>query len=250
MSLLSFFWLCLSTQASAYTQQECIDCHRLGSDKSVRQIAVNQFKGSVHGKELACVDCHEGVVDESHTKIQGAGVVSCGACHAQERGHAPGVPEALRPRCASCHTRHDIRGKEDPGSSVSPGNLAATCAQCHPAQAGRRGVLSWLPSVQIKSHGKQDASVRFDRTDCVACHQGQAAHGEKTPLDRRNCRLCHAQKGGRGALLGRMHIHADLKKQPGVFAAALIYPFSVGILVLGGLRLLYRRVSRKGGGGK
>jgi hypothetical protein len=242
-------WLA-AVEAIAYTRDDCIRCHRDGSRESTLHLSIEALEGSVHGTKFSCRDCHTGVTGDDHTVMRGSGTVSCNACHDQENGHGKRAGIADRPWCASCHTKHDIRRKDDPGSSVHPTRLRRTCGQCHPVECGETGYLAWLPSVQINSHGKQDAGRRYERTNCLGCHQGQAAHGEDEPLDEQDCHKCHRQEDGRGELLGYIHARADFRKQPAVFAAAVAYQFALGALVVGGLRFLYRRFSRKSNGRK
>lgn len=239
-----------AAEAEAYTRDDCILCHREGSRESALHLSVEAFEGSVHGTEISCLDCHIGVTGEDHVVRKGSGVVSCNACHDQQNGHGKWAQIDARPGCASCHTKHDIRRKDDSASSVHATRLQSTCRQCHPVESGETGYLSWFPSIQIKSHGKQDAGRRYERTNCLGCHQGDAAHGEEETLDQQDCYKCHRQKEGQGELMGYIHAGADSRKQPAVLAAAVVYQFGLGALVIGGLRFLYRRFSRRSNGGK
>lgn len=85
----------------------------------------------------------------------------------------------------------------------------------------------------------------YERTNCVGCHQGQAAHGEKESLDKQDCHRCHREKDGKSHMLGYIHARADSRKQPAVFVAGIVYQFAIGALIVGGLRALYRRFFRK-----
>jgi hypothetical protein len=160
--LMIFIWLA-AAEAGAYTRDDCIRCHRDGSRESALHLSIEAFDGSVHGTELSCRDCHTGVTDDDHALRKGSGAVSCSNCHDQENGHGKRGAMDDRPRCASCHSKHDIRRKDDRESSVHFIRLQRTCNQCHLVESGMTGYLSWLPSVQIKSHGKQDAGRRYER---------------------------------------------------------------------------------------
>jgi hypothetical protein len=44
--------------------------------------------------------------------------------------------------CTDCHGVHNILPPQDPGSTVNPKNLLATCQQCHP-NAGPNWTSAW-----------------------------------------------------------------------------------------------------------
>ena len=72
----------------AYTVEECVECHKLGSDKSKLHMPFEEFKGSVHYREdLTCMDCHMDVTDENHETKKGSGAVDCSECHDEENLH-------------------------------------------------------------------------------------------------------------------------------------------------------------------
>jgi hypothetical protein len=66
---------------NSYTSEDCIECHRSGSEESSLQISVETFEASVHGQAITCVECHTAIRDESHTEQSGADVVTCNGCH-------------------------------------------------------------------------------------------------------------------------------------------------------------------------
>jgi predicted CXXCH cytochrome family protein len=225
--------------ACAYTAEDCINCHKQGSEGSSLQISMEEFSHSLHGSSLSCMDCHIDIKDAFHEKLKGSSSVSCGECHEQENRHGLGARSDLRPKCYSCHTKHRIMGKGDPASSVHPKGLKGTCATCHPAECGRLSYLSWFPSLQIVSHGKQDFSRPYDRGNCLGCHQGAGAHGEKKAINDQTCYKCH------NALIGYMHPKAEFPKQPGVFASAWIYQLFLAGLLWGGFRFYTRNTRHK-----
>jgi len=98
---------------------------------------------------------------------------------------------------------------------------------------GESDALSWLPSLQIASHNKQDFGQVYDKSNCLGCHQGSAAHGEMNPINDRDCHQCHLPREGRPGLWGTMHPRADLNQQPGTFVAGVVYLIFF-ILLLGG----------------
>ncbi|MBT3257323.1 MAG: hypothetical protein HN366_12835 [Deltaproteobacteria bacterium] len=235
----------------AYEPDECLNCHREGSGKSVLHMSVGEYESSVHHGEISCMDCHTGVVDDSHMKKRGSGNVDCGACHDQDNRHGMGSKVmGASPQCYSCHTRHGIQGKDHPASSVHPDNLHQTCGSCHPAQTGDTGFLAWLPSVQIRTHGKQDFACDYDEEDCLGCHQGKAAHGEETPLNKRDCRKCHFSTDDRIGVVGNIHPKSKGKKDTIDIIAGAVYGVVAALLLMGGCRFYTRRFYQKHGKGR
>ena len=223
---------------TAYTSEDCIECHRTGSEESELHMSVKEFEASIHGGEVTCLECHTGVVDEEHQDIEGSGAVDCSACHEQENRHGLGGPDNERPQCHDCHTRHGMLTETDPASTVHPDQLPTTCAGCHAAASGETSYFSWFPAFQIASHNKADFAASYDNDNCLGCHQGAAAHGETEPINEQDCHLCHLSPEADGAMWGVMHPVADKKSQPAVFAAASIYQ----VFIIVGLAMLLGKV--------
>lgn len=246
---LSFLGLCIVFFAQAgwaYTSEDCVRCHQEGSSESKLHISVSDFKSSIHGKTITCAECHTGVVDEKHRTDRTLGAVDCTQCHEQKNHHGMGSAALNRPQCYSCHTRHNILPKDNAASSVYPTALRTTCAACHPRECGRMDYLTWLPAWQISSHKKQYFGQAYDRTDCLGCHQGHAAHGEEGQIDGQQCYKCHMpSKDGGAPMMGYIHPIADISKQPAIFASAVIYQCIVVVLLIGGIGFYIRRFSRK-----
>ncbi|MCB2191291.1 MAG: hypothetical protein KQI62_06980 [Deltaproteobacteria bacterium] len=204
-----------------------------------------RFAASVHGKEgLACLDCHAGMSQEDHAQAAGGQAVNCSQCHEQKSGHGSGAG------CADCHGAHYMLPVEDPASRVTGAKLAATCGTCHPGQAGRPDYLSWLPSLRVNSHGKQDFKGDYSGRDCLDCHRG-AAHGGADPQDGPQCRRCHGpDEHGRSRLAGFFHPRAEFGRQPGTYAAAVIDMVFLGVMFLAGLGFFCLRARRGRAGGR
>ena len=231
--------------AFAYTSEDCIECHRTGSEESELHISLDEFNASIHAEEASCQDCHTLVVDDDHQTTPGSGATDCSECHEQQNLHGRGSDAGTRPQCYSCHTRHGMLPKDDPRSSTHSQRLKETCKSCHARESGETDYFSWLPSLQIASHGKQDFSQVYDRANCLGCHQGQAAHGESDPISDQTCFKCHVSLDGQNKLLGYIHSKADARRQPGVMAAASIYQVFLGVLILGGFAFFIRKLSAK-----
>lgn len=228
-----------------YTTEDCIRCHKEGSRQSILHISMEKYDASIHGREIACQDCHTGVRDKAHETIKESGFVDCTQCHEQENRHGLQGKSEHRPRCYSCHTTHAIFEKESKLSSVNGKNLKKTCETCHPAECGDGDCLSWLPSLRISSHSKQDFGRAFDKDNCLGCHQGKAAHGEKATLNNQDCYKCHFSPEGAPLLLGYIHPKADTVKHTTIFAAATIYLLLILALFSGGFVFYIRKFSQK-----
>ncbi len=217
---------------SEYTEDDCIQCHQTGSEDSEKHMSIEEFRASVHNEEATCQDCHTGVVDDEHQEIEGSGATDCSSCHEQKNNHGLNAEKDKQAKCYNCHTRHNMLAKTDPASSVNPDRLPVTCGECHPVPAGKNSsYLSWFPGFQIASHSKADFSAKFDKLNCLGCHQGAAAHGETEPLDDQTCYKCHSSESD-GAMWGRMHPEANKQSQPKVYAAGIIYQVFIGIVLV------------------
>jgi cytochrome b subunit of formate dehydrogenase len=112
------------------------------------------YNKSVHGQLLAkgdpagpvCTDCHTAHQIESPagSHFKALSDRRCGQCHQDRLTHYRdtyhGKAMALgRPNvapdvaaCYDCHGHHDVLPASDPNSHLSPANITATCAKCHP----------------------------------------------------------------------------------------------------------------------
>jgi len=229
----------------AYSPEDCSNCHREGSTQSNLHISVQGFEASIHSREMGCQDCHISVKDADHEKQKGSVTVDCRPCHEKKNGHGFKSKGRNHPTCQACHTKHTILEKDNELSSVHPDQLKTTCKKCHPVECGGRNYVSWLPSIRLRSHNKQDFSLSYGKDNCVGCHQGQAVHGEKGPIDQQKCHVCHLASEGRGALWGFIHPRGDFNKQPAIFVAACIYFASIAVLLWMGVRFCARKPARK-----
>jgi hypothetical protein len=109
------------------------------------------WEGSIHGKLVqagnnkaaVCVDCHTSHeirrVEMDAWKLEV--VRECGSCHAESlrsyrdtfHGQVTTLGFTRVARCSDCHGSHDILRASDPGSSVAPARIVATCQKCHPS---------------------------------------------------------------------------------------------------------------------
>lgn len=236
-------WLLLAifivSPAAAYTQKDCIACHGEENSMSRLVISAEKFRESVHS-DLTCMGCHTGIVDQSHQTASGKHGVDCSGCHGIENFHGA-QSYNNRPECHDCHGSHSIKPPENSKSRVNADRLDQTCKQCHPAESGQSDFFSWLPSLKISSHKKQDMSRDYSEKNCIGCHQAKAVHGGDGQINRDNCRRCHKED----SLLGAIHVGVDLRTQPGVFAAGIIYQIVLVVLALGGIACFIRIFSAR-----
>lgn len=152
--------------------QICGECHKA---------AYSTYLVSVHGSSLTeeanpdvptCIDCHgvHNVRGPRVTTYRNDTIAICGDCHSDPvlmdkyglstnvfltyvndfhgrtvnlfRRYDPTTP-CDKAVCFDCHGIHNIRSKDDPLSTVYPGNLQKTCQTCH-ENASPSFTLSWL----------------------------------------------------------------------------------------------------------
>ena len=246
-SICIFILFCLTGSgafgsSSEFSSEDCINCHT-GNDtaKSRLNISLEDFKQSVHHKnDMGCTDCHSSITDQSH-ETKGAPKVDCLQCHDRENHHGISAQAQDRPSCDACHTRHDIREAHDPASSVHVSRQGHTCRSCHADECAAPNLLSILPSFKISTHGKPDFGRQYEKTNCTGCHQGRAAHGETGKINDQNCDTCHLTPDGKSALIGKMHPHADMKKDPVVFMTAVAEAGAIIFLIAAGIGFYFKK---------
>lgn len=182
------------SQTQALNNKKCFECHgsrefkkrlKTGAEISLFIDEVEVSK-SVH-TDLECVNCHEDLSKVSvfpHRKIKSS--VYCGKCHKQRKelylssihGKAKESKIEDAPQCWHCHSRHDIKAKEDPDSLVYPKNEPRTCGKCH-----ANGVMMEkynLPSDILTkflrgTHGKYLSNIweegAREPVVCTTCHK-------------------------------------------------------------------------------
>ncbi len=197
--------------ATSGLAKKCSYCHKAESQ---------QFQASVHAGEIECTDCHNGA-DESHKKGFKS-VVDCVSCHDKMESIKNSVhSKALFDKeegvykCWACHTKHSILPTNNEASSVYKCNLKDTCTKCHKGIAGK-GLFGKFAKFRISAHEKIYAGYDYSDTNCLNCHHGSVAHGEKN-LNPSNCNKCHNKDG--------FKFHSSLDTYAGiwVFIAFLLF---------------------------
>ncbi|MBN2705795.1 MAG: hypothetical protein JXR89_05065, partial [Deltaproteobacteria bacterium] len=279
------------------TTEECMKCHkeanlasgRLDGSRALLQVDPKIYQQTLHAQKLECVDCHEDTAAARHCR-SGFAKVNCLACHSDSEGLFPfgarkrlaekGIKIPKRklmtdsyylqtkhgkallagkkdaPNCYDCHTRHYIFGARIEQSTVNRANLTETCGSCH-KERKLSTMLERLSTFRLEAHRKGDLSFDYDRCNCLDCHQGEAAHGEK--VSDAPCGRCHDTKRTEKEIslagLGPFHLYPDYEKQYPVWCLRNFYGLSVLLLLFGAagallLFVLYRSAGyyRKEGG--
>ncbi len=165
---------------------QCSSCHKQEA---------NLFKKSVHASEITCTDCHTNA-DTKHGKGFKSSV-NCLDCHDKMEGIKNTVHgKALFNKkqgvymCYKCHGKHLILPKENSYSKVNVNNLKTTCTKCH-TDIGR----TW-GKFRISAHEKFATGDLYSDCNCLLCHHGSVAHGEKN-LSPSYCNKCHKLNGAK-----------------------------------------------------
>ena len=106
----------------------CTSCH---GEHNIKSKDNEDSRVSSSRISETCTECHgpQGVVNKYNVKTDRVTTY-------EESFHGVGqqMGSKIVANCASCHDYHDIRGEDDPKSSVYPANIPKTCGKegCHP----------------------------------------------------------------------------------------------------------------------
>jgi len=152
-----------TTNATCY---DCHDAHNIGTLDSIQRAEhrllnpqvcgrchekqLEVYRESDHGKELlekgnadsaVCSDCHSThqIDSPKGDKVMLAITANCGNCHEDEQktyrssyhGQVNKLGYTNSAKCYDCHGGHDVRGKDDPASTIHLDNRLETCNNCH-----------------------------------------------------------------------------------------------------------------------
>ena len=132
----------------------CTDCHNDHAIKSSSDRTSPTFPANI--SRVTCNRCHS-----SERIIEKYGLVSERVTTYLDTYHGVGsrAGDPNTASCVSCHTSHNIRGEDDPLSTVNKANLPQTCGQCHEG-AGPNYAKG---SIHIISTSKKDIGVYWIR---------------------------------------------------------------------------------------
>ncbi len=223
------FLLFLAPPSYAQTKDSCLDCHSALPDPL--GVSREKFGHDIHKQTgLTCSSCHGGDPtnddpDKAMSRQAGwKGKIDrkqvpalCGRCHSD-----PSFMRQFNPTlrtdqlsqyetsvhgkrlangdtkvaiCTDCHSVHDLRVPSDPASTVSPLNVANTCARCHADPNHMSGYK--IPTNQFAEYNKsvhfQALVVRGDMSapTCPTCHGNHAATPPGVASVTNVCSTCH-----------------------------------------------------------
>lgn len=201
---------------------ECKQCH-------FEQYTI--YGNSIHAKHMECSDCHNRTLKEIIHPPESFNKVNCNICHDTINKHGSGSSRD-RPNCYDCHSKHLILPSHNQNSSVNYRNLKFTCKKCHEYVLQDKTYLMFLPSFILSSHIKQNASMAYDRYNCIGCHQGMASHGHKVSITNERCSNCHKSIGKTKIFLGSFHKRFDILEQPFESIAGVMYQLFILISIV------------------
>jgi formate dehydrogenase gamma subunit len=116
------------TALKAGNQQapNCTDCH--GEHQIFRPTDSRSRVSEKNVSVRVCAVCHNSVI---LTQKYGLASERFGSFEDSFHGLASREGSVQVANCASCHGYHNIKPSSDPSSSISKGNLPATCGKCH-----------------------------------------------------------------------------------------------------------------------
>jgi formate dehydrogenase gamma subunit len=190
--------------AEPVPDDKCLECH---SDRDLtrttpagREVSIyvdrSQLAGSIHSTNT-CVSCHVDVTWEHPDDEKALAAVSCNGCHERQSRsygmsvHGEGLAsgEAMAPDCKDCHGYHDVLPVSDPRSPLHFSRQAATCGDCHPAEA---------EDVAMSLHGRAAAQGVREAPTCTDCHLEHSIQALKGGSGQRQaqeaCSKCHASE--------------------------------------------------------
>ncbi len=198
--------------------KDCMRCHEQKNVKSSKDgrslfVDVEEYAKSMHGKKIACSQCHS-EVQASHVRPCDAITkkIDCAQCHTevgeqyQQSTHgklfAKNDPNA--PTCKECHGTHGVKGKLDTSSPIFAINIPKLCARCH--QEGKRAAVRYkgtehniinhyTESIHGKGLEKSGLTVTAKCTDCHTSHRELPKSDSLSSVNPKNlpttCGKCH-----------------------------------------------------------
>lgn len=190
----------------------------------------DHFRALMNGQNGAtCTNCHNAhalyKASDPRSAIHDRNIPqTCGQCHDEIRevydesihGKALAFGNTDSPDCVDCHGEHEIRGPNDPQSSVYPTHISkTTCVWCHESEriVKRYGLIAGRLNTYADSyHGLADRSGSTTVANCASCHgihdirpsndPKSSTHAANLP---NTCGQCHPG-AGENFDLGQIHV--------------------------------------------
>jgi predicted CXXCH cytochrome family protein len=195
-----------------YAQQnndECLSCHQELDDELL--IPAQNYVNDIHYKmNITCSGCHGGDAttdDDEIAMSKEKGFIGvpkrierykiCTSCHSDEqkmKRYSSNIQvdqykklensvhfqpsnnnEGPIADCVTCHSVHDIKSVDDPGSKVYPTKVVKLCGSCHSNANFMKNYNASLPVDQVikyktSKHGMLNAKGDPNVAECASCH--------------------------------------------------------------------------------
>jgi nitrate/TMAO reductase-like tetraheme cytochrome c subunit len=221
-----------------------------------------EYSESVHGKALlrdglinfaaVCTDCHgiHEIEGEDYREVSAHRPGTCGKCHItifdvyKQSVHGRMYLEEDNRDvavCVDCHGEHVILSPYDEISSVSPENIANTCAACHESEKMKKYDITSdkLKTYRESYHGIAQELGSLQVANCASCHgfhdirpssdPKSSIHIDNLPA---TCGTCHTRTSVNFAK-GKVHLDIESKE-----SGSLYYIRKIFIWVFAGLVLI------------
>lgn len=136
----------------------CTDCHGTHLVKTKADESSPTYRSSI---PKLCGECHR----EGGKAVEGTVLREIDAFHDYSTSvHGRSLAEKgllSTAVCTDCHTTHFMLKESDPRSSVSPGNIAATCGNCH------KGIYN---EYVASDHAYRENESNLKYPTCETCH--------------------------------------------------------------------------------
>jgi len=138
----------------------CTHCH--GEHGIISPDDPNSPVSKARVAEATCSPCHESITLTEKYGLQTGRLTSFIDSYHGLKSKAGDLHVA---NCASCHGVHRILPSSDPTSTIYPGNLRATCGECHP---GISAALAASPIHDISGRGLQTKAAEIVKNVYIA----------------------------------------------------------------------------------
>lgn len=192
---------------------DCLVCHEdqdLKSDSGRSMFVDNEgFQASIHGQTgIGCIDCHADLSKvEEFPHVSPLQAVGCGQCHedSQEQFNrsihfsAAQKEGGIIVGCKDCHGSHEVKSKDDFGSTVFPLNLPSTCEKCHlekvETEKGFDFIRQYNLSIHFRALERSGLTMSASCSQCHGAHETKKVHDSGSLVSRQNiiktCGKCH-----------------------------------------------------------
>jgi len=206
----------------------CMSCH--AKEQYAQEVSPLSLRQSTH-QSLMCSDCHLAVHQKTvNLKLDmNNQCMSCHAAQFQDKNiHLDALKGGAGALCTDCHGAHDIKGVNDPTSTVYKLNVHDTCLKCHSGMS---------EAYHYGFHGTAVDLGSMKAATCTDCH---GTHGILPPTDPKStvaaanvpttCAKCHTTPQLNFAQ-GTEHITPYDKGKDGAFPLWIIWKFFMGLIL-------------------